>query len=96
MATYEDVHAGDVVLGHDGEVWGVEYIARVPSLVVVLIREGGAYRVTGRPPAGTEVTILQHADVSGEASAAQVFIDAGLDVELISEGWETDHVRARG
>jgi hypothetical protein len=96
MATYEDVHSGDVVLGHDGEVWGVERIAHVPHLAVTLIRDGGVHRITGYPPPGTEVTVLQRADVSAEARAAQMFIDAGIGVEVVSEGWETGDVRARG
>lgn len=83
MATYEQVHAGDIVLGHDGELWGVEAIDHEPQLAVVLVKHG--QRAVGYPPAGTEVTVVTPADVSGEARAAQVFIDAGFNLELISE-----------
>ncbi len=83
MATYEQVHAGDTVLGHDGELWGVEGIDHVPQLAVTLVKHGR--RITGYPPPGTGVTVVTSADVGAEAAAAQVFIDAGLGVEIVSE-----------
>jgi hypothetical protein len=86
MATYEQVHAGDIVLGHDGELWGVAAIDRSTSqLAVVLVKHGR--RVVGRPAAGTPVTVVEQADVAGEAAAAQVFLDAGFGVEIVSESW---------
>jgi hypothetical protein len=87
MATYEQAHAGDVVLGHDNELWGIAEIAHEPQLVVTLVRYG--HRVTGRPPGGTLVTIVAPADVSGEMWAVQQLIDAGLGPEIISERWES-------
>lgn len=83
MPGYEQVHAGDIVLGHDGELWGVESITHVPQLAVTLVRHG--HRVIGYPPPGTEVTVVTPADVAAEARAAQVFIDAGLGIEIVSE-----------
>lgn len=83
MASYEQVHAGDIVLGHDGELWGVEAIDHEPQLAVVLVKHG--YRVVGYPPAGTPITVVTPAKVAAEARAAQVFIDAGLDVEIVHE-----------
>lgn len=83
MATYEQVHAGDIVLGHDGELWGVEAIDHAPQLAVTLVKHG--QRVVGYPPAGTAVTVVTPADLSAEARAAQVFIDAGTDVEIVHE-----------
>lgn len=85
MAAYEQVHAGDTVLGHDNDVWGVESIDHGPPLVVALVKHAGTVRVVGYPPPGTQVTIVSRADVRAEERAAQVFIDAGLDVELVSE-----------
>jgi hypothetical protein len=85
MAFYEQVHAGDTVLGHDGDVWGVEAISHEPHVAVTLVKHGGAVRVTGYPPPGTPVTIVSRADVTDEARAAQVFIDAGFDVEIVGE-----------
>lgn len=85
MPTYEDAHAGDLVLGHDGQVWGVETKVSGPPLAVTLVRYEA--RVTGYPPPGTEVEIVQRADVSAEAMAAQAFIDAGIDVEIVGERW---------
>lgn len=83
MAGYEQVHAGDTVLGHDGELWGVEAIQHVPQLVVTLVRYGR--RIVGYPPPGTPVTVVEPADLAAEARAAQVFIDAGIDVEIVYE-----------
>jgi hypothetical protein len=83
MATYEQVHAGDIVLGHDNALWGVEAITHAPQLVVHLVKHG--HRVTGYPPPGTAVTVVTPADLTTEARAAQVFIDAGLDVEIVHE-----------
>lgn len=91
MPTYEEVHAGDLVLGHDNATWGVEHIAHAPRLAVTLVRHG--HRVTGFPPTGTEVTIVQRADVSAEFWAAQIFIGAGLDIEIVSEHWTHEAAR---
>jgi len=83
--TYEGLHAGDLVLGHDGEVWGVASIVHVPHLAVTLVRAGNA--VVGTPPPGTAVEVVQRADVSAEYEAARRLI-AGLGpVELMGETW---------
>lgn len=86
MTTYEQVHAGAVVLGYDNQAWGVEQIMHSPTLAVTLVRHGA--RVTGYPPAGTEVTVLDPADVRAEEWAAQVLIEAFGSVELLGERWE--------
>lgn len=85
MTTYEDVHAGDHVLGHDREVWGVAEIDHAPALRVVLVRPG--HRVQGWPPAGTPVTIVHHEDVSAEFRAVEALAAGGLGVELMGERW---------
>lgn len=82
--TYEEVHAGDHVLGHDGEVWGVAEIDHAPApLRVVLVRPG--HRVQGWPPAGTPVTIVHRSDVSAELRAFEVLAAGGLAPELVGE-----------
>lgn len=87
MATYEQVHAGDIVLGHDGELWGVEAIEHTPRIAVTLVK--GSLRVTGYPPAGTPITVVQPADVSAEHRAAEHLLAAGLGpLGIISERWE--------
>lgn len=83
MPGYEQVHAGDIVLGHDGELWGVEAIDHAPQLAVTLVKHG--HRVVGYPPAGTPVTVVAPADVAAEYRAVQMFIEAGLAVEIVSE-----------
>ena len=85
MTTYEEVHTGAVVLGHDGDLWGVEHIEREPALAVTLVKHG--QRVTGYPPAGTPITVVEPADVTAEARAAQTLIDAGFDVGIVREHW---------
>lgn len=85
MATYEQVHAGDHVLGHDGDLWGVAAIEHVPRLAVTLVKPG--HRVTGYPPAGTAVTIVTRSDIAAEATAADVLIAAGLTIEIVAETW---------
>jgi len=80
---YEQVHAGDHILGHDGEVWGVAEIDHAPTLRVVLVRPG--HRVQGWPPAGTPVTIVQRADVSSEFAACELLAAAGFAPELVGE-----------
>lgn len=86
MDTWETVHAGDIVLGHDRQSYGVQAIVhgdpRGP--VVTLIRHG---QVTGpaQPPPGTLITVLQHSDVSTEAAAFQILEAAGLDPVLVGE-----------
>lgn len=85
--TYEQVHAGDHVLGHDGEVWGVAEIDHAPApLRVVLVRPG--HRVQGWPPPGTPVAIVQQADVSAEGAAFEVLTGAGLGPQVLMEVWQ--------
>lgn len=88
MATYEDVHAGDIVLGHgDGELWTVAQIVHEPWLAVTLARQRRT--VKGWPPAGTEVVIVQRADTSAEFAAFGVLSAAGLGpITIIGETWE--------
>lgn len=83
--TYEGVHAGDHVLGHDGEVWGVAEIDHAPTLRVVLVRRG--HRVQGWPPVGTPVTVLRQQDVSAEYAACAALASGGLGIELLGERW---------
>ncbi len=71
------------MLGHDGELWGVETIDHAPQLAVTLVKHG--QRIIGYPPPGTPVTVVTPAGVAAEARAAQMFIDAGLDVEIVRE-----------
>jgi hypothetical protein len=88
VATYEAVHAGDVVLGHDGAEWSVEAITHRPRLEVTLARYG--HRVTGWPPEGTHVTVVRPSDTTAEVAAADALIGAGLGpVGIISERWES-------
>lgn len=88
MPTFEQVHAGDIVLGHDNDLWGVAAIDHVPQLSVTLVKAGT--RIIGYPPPGTPVTVAMPADVTAEARAAQVLMDAGLGpIEIISERWES-------
>lgn len=88
MTTWEDVHAGAVVLGHDGQTWGVAGVAPGPDgPTVALVRHG--QQLVGRPPAGTPITVIQPADVSGELAAVDALLAGGLGpVEIVYENWE--------
>jgi len=86
VPTYEEVHAGDHVLGHDGDLWGVEAIEHVPRLAVTLVKPG--HKVTGYPPAGTPVTIVHRSDIAAELAAAQVLIDGGFNIEIVAERYQ--------
>lgn len=86
MDTYETVHAGDVVLGADGQEWGVVAISRIGGqLAVALTRFGQT--VTGYPPTGTPVTVLSRADTIEEARAYEVLRTSFGDVEVLGEVW---------
>lgn len=82
MDTYETVHAGDVILGHDGQEWGV---AAIGGGAVTLTRFGQT--VTGYPPGGTPVTVLSRADTIEEARAFAVLQQSFGDVEVVGEVW---------
>lgn len=85
MATYEQVHAGDHVLGYDGDVWGVA--EKIPEPLCVTLVKPGA-RLVGHPPAGTEVTVLHAQDMSAEAAAWSILAAAGLASQVIGERWQ--------
>lgn len=89
MSTWRDVHAGDIVLGHDGQEWGVLGIEHDPpsmldrTSAVTLTRYGRT--LTGRPPSVAPVIITQTADHSDTASAIDALLSVGFGVEIISE-----------
>lgn len=84
MATFEDVHAGDVVLGHDGELWGALAVECEPQLAVTLVRH--EQTLVARPPAGTAVVIVDEVDLSAETRAWKILTAAGMGpVEIIAE-----------
>lgn len=87
MTTWDDVHAGSVVLGHDGLVYGVAHVERdLPGGPgIVLVRHG--QRLQAQPPPGTPITVVQAADVSEEARAFAVLAQAGLGPEVVREIW---------
>ena len=84
-ATWEQTHAGDVVLGHDGKVYGVADIAlgdpRGPIVTLTRYSE----RTTAQPPPGTPVTVVTPVNTDQEARAFAVLFDAGLAPEVIRE-----------
>jgi fructose-1,6-bisphosphatase/inositol monophosphatase family enzyme len=84
MDTYETVHTGDVILGGDGQEWGVSEINRETG-AVTLTRFG--VQTTGYPPAGTPVTVLSRADTIEEARAFAVLQQSFGDVSLVGETW---------
>lgn len=85
--TWGSLHAGDVVLGSDGQEWGVEQVDDIGGLVVGLVRHGE--RVTGYPDADAPVTVVSRCDTAAEQAAWQALNDAGLQPQVISESWES-------
>ena len=84
--TYETLHAGDVILGADGQEWGVVAISRIGGqLAVALTRYGQT--VTGYPPPGTEVTVLSRADTIEEARAYAALAASFGEIEVLGEVW---------
>lgn len=87
MTTYEDVEPGCVVLGHDGESWGVSRIVREPQFAVTLVRFGRT--VTGYPPSGTPVTVLSWPERDpAEVAAVAALSEAFGPMDLIEQRWE--------
>ena len=85
-AIWEQVHVGDVVLGHgDGLTYGVADIMlgdpRGP--IVTLTRFG--VRTTAQPPPGTPIIVVSPVDTAPEARAFAALADAGLAPEVIRE-----------
>jgi len=84
---YENVHAGDVVLGGDDQAWGVKRIDHTPQgSLVTLVRHERL--VVGLPPPGTPVIVLARAGVEREAAAFAVLVESFGDVSLIQERWD--------
>lgn len=85
--TWDTVHAGDIVLGHDRNVWGVASVAPHPAgPVVTLVRHGE--RITAQPPTGTPITVVERADLTDEARAFEALSAAGLNPEILWESYE--------
>lgn len=87
VSTWADVHAGYVVLGHDGYEWGVLAVDREHDLSVTLTRYGR--RITGHPDPSASVVITQTVDLAEQRDACQALINAGFPVHILSEQWES-------
>jgi hypothetical protein len=87
-STYGQLHAGDVVLGADGEPWGVWRLWRYEGgqLTIVLMR--GEREVTGYPRPDEPVTVVHRCDTSAEAAAWALLAAGGLQPQVIEEHWE--------
>jgi hypothetical protein len=92
MSVWRDVHAGDIVLGHDGQEWGVLNVEHFrpaaggyPSypLTITLTRYGRT--IAGQPDPSAPVIITQSADHTIEYAAVQHLLDAGFPVCVVSE-----------
>jgi len=92
VTTYGELHAGDIVVGYDGEAWGVERVAALRPQgervvrPMTLIKSGE--RVAGLPAADEPVNVVHQEDTSAEAAAWGVFAYAGLVPEVLEETWE--------
>lgn len=88
-STWELVHAGDVVIGHDDRTYGVVdvQLGHPYGPIVTIIRHGVT---TGpaQPPYGTPIYVQERADVSAEAAAFAALQQAGLAPAVIRESYQ--------
>ncbi len=85
--TWDTVHAGDIVHGHDGNLWGVATVAPHPAGPEVTLTRHGE-RMTARPPAGTPITVYERADLTPEATAYATLAAAFGPVDVLWESYE--------
>lgn len=87
MTTWAECHAGDIVIGYDGQTWGVESIAPHPAgPAVTIVRH--EQRLTAQPPGDTPIERLDEADVSAEAAAFATLTAAGLGPVVLWESYQ--------
>lgn len=81
------LHAGDVVLGADGETWGVVVIRWDGSRISIALHRHGR-NVEGYPNPSDPVYVVHRADNEAEAKAWSVLSAANFEPEVINETWE--------
>jgi hypothetical protein len=87
--TWDDAHTGDVVLGHDGQTYGVVTISHAhPAGPVITLTRHGATIGPAQPPPGTPITFVDRADMTAEAQAFAVFAGAGLGPQVLGESYQ--------
>lgn len=87
-ATYDTLHAGDVVKGVDGDSeWKVAQVVAetAQGREITLVRDG--QYVTGYPEPGTPVEVVSRSDVSAEYAAAAALIASFGSIEVLGERW---------
>jgi hypothetical protein len=86
VSSWETVHAGDTVLGHDGLTYGVlEIVHGDPQGPTVTLTRFGVTVGPAQPPPGTPITVLSTTDMSAEARAFAALAEAGLAPQVIRE-----------
>lgn len=81
MTTWEDVRIGDIVIGHDGLLYGVADAAPTPAGPRITLSRDGAV-LSAQPPPGTPIEIWAQRP---ETAVLQMFQEAGLGPEIIRE-----------
>lgn len=85
-ATWEQVHAGDIVRGYDGQNWGVVAITLGdPAGPVITLHRLGTTVGPAQPAPGTPIVIVERANTADEAAAHAVLAAAGLGPQVIHE-----------
>jgi hypothetical protein len=85
-ATWEQVHAGDIVRGHDGNNWGVVSVTfGDPAGPVIVLHRLGTTVGPAQPGPGTRITIVERANTRDEAAAFAVLQAAGFGPEVLHE-----------
>ena len=84
--TWERVHAGETVLGHDDQEWGVvDIVVGDPRGPVITLTRYGQTLGPAQPPPGTPITVVSPVDTAPEAAAFAALAAAGLAPEVIRE-----------
>lgn len=86
-STWGALHAGDTIVGADGEAWGVLGTLSEP-FAIALYRLGRT--VIGYPDPSGPVSVIRRADTDTEARAWGVLSGAGFAPEVIRESWEVE------
>lgn len=87
MTTWDEVHAGCVILGHDNVVYGVASWEAAPGGPIIELVRDGLPAGRAQPPTGTPITVLEWPDLRPEAQAFAVLSAAGFNVDIIRESY---------
>lgn len=86
-STWNDVHAGDIVLGHDCNHWGVTSRGVAPGGVEIEIVRHGE-RLASIVPHGTPITVVSCDESHAPPPAVALLMAAFPGTEIIRESYQ--------